>query len=186
MLSVRAYKLSKVLASRDVEGTEQSSSTTYTATLAGGRATPSPHPNSQLHFTKSWVFGFSFCIKKKITDTISKTQMSLVEGRAENTWVPPEGQHQGLHGPPTSPTLEQLGVHGPGSYTDPRLPSSHLGARWESELSPPINKCSPNPVTGTQAQLGLGETTSAAFSSLNQTDEQSVSAGWEQQSSKLG
>lgn len=101
---------------------------------------PSPHPNSQLHFTKSWVFGFSFChfvLKKKITDTISKTQMSLVEGRAENTWVPPEGQHQGLHGPPTSPTLEQLGVHGPGSYTDPRFPSSHLGVRWESELSLP-------------------------------------------------
>lgn len=88
--------------------------------------------------------------------------MSLVEGRAENTWVPPEGQHQGLHGPPTSPTLEQLGVHGPGSCTDSRLPSSHLGVRWESELSPPINKCSPNPVTGTRAQLGFGETTSAA------------------------
>lgn len=83
--------------------------------------------------------------------------MSLVEGRAENTWVPPEGQHQGLHGPPTSPTLEQLGVHEPGSYTDARLPSSHLGARWESELSPPINKCSPNPATGTRAQLGFEE-----------------------------
>lgn len=87
-----------------------------------------------------------FLFVLKITDTISKTQMPSVEGTAENTWVPPEGQHQGLHGPPTSPTLEQLGVWTAGSCLG-LTPSScpHLGRRWGRGLTPPINKCSPNP-----------------------------------------
>lgn len=71
--------------------------------------------------------------------------MPLVEGTAENTWVPPEGQHQGLHGPPTSPTLEQLGVWTAGSCLGLKTSSSHLEKRWERGLSPPINNCSPNP-----------------------------------------
>ena len=90
--------------------------------------------------------GIFFLFVLKITDTISKTQMPSVEGTAENTWVPPEGQHQGLHGPPTSPTLEQLGAWTAGSSLG-LTPSSclHLGRRWGRGLTPPINKCSPNP-----------------------------------------
>lgn len=90
--------------------------------------------------------GIFFLFVLKITDTISKTQMPSVEGTAENTWVPPKGQHQGLHGPPTSPTLEQLGVWTAGSCLG-LTPSScpHLGRRWGRGLTPPINKCSPNP-----------------------------------------
>lgn len=159
VLNVRIYE---VLGYRNVEEkTNNVHPPTYMATLGSDRATP-PITQTPNFISQSLGFLVFHFVLKKITYTISKTQMSLVEGRAENTWVPPEGQHQGLHGPPTSPTLEQLGVHGPGSYTDPRLPSSHLGVRWESELSPPINKCSPNPATGTRAQLGFGETTSAA------------------------
>lgn len=105
---------------------------------------PEVQPNPQTLFHKDLVFFFLFVLK--ITDTISKTQMPSVEGTAENTWVPPEGQHQGLHGPPTSPTLEQLGVWTAGSSLG-LTPSScpHLGRRWGRGLTPPINKCSPNP-----------------------------------------
>ena len=105
-----------------------------------------PHPTCKLYSTKSWdLFFVCFCIKKILTDTISKTQMSLVEGTAENTWVPPERQHQGLHGPPTSPTLEQLGVWTTGSCLGLRPSPSHLGRRQERGLPPSINKCRPNP-----------------------------------------
>lgn len=126
---------------------------------------PSPKPQTSFHKVLGFCF-LSFCIKKIITDTISKTQMPLVEGRAENAWVPPEGQHQGLHGPPTSPTLEQLGVQTPGSSLGPRLPSPHVGRRWERELSPPINKCSPNPRDWDSGSAGIWR---AHFSSLSAT-----------------
>lgn len=126
---------------------------------------PSPKPQTSFHKVLGFCF-LSFCIKKIITDTISKTQMPLVEGRAENAWVPPEGQHQGLHGPPTSPTLEQLGVQTPGSSLGPRLPSPHVGRRWERELSPPINKCSPNPPDWDSGSAGIWR---AHFSSLSAT-----------------
>lgn len=92
--------------------------------------------------------------------------MPLVEGTAENTWVPPEGQHQGLHGPPTSPTLEQLGVWTTGSCLGLRPSSSHLGRRWERGLSPPINKCSPHP---RDQDSGSGGTWRDHFSSLSVT-----------------
>ena len=80
--------------------------------------------------------------------------MSSVEGTAENTWVPPEGQHQGLHGPPTSPTPEQLGVWTTGSC---------LGLRG---LALPINKRSPN-AQGQGLRLGWG--LENHFSSLSAT-----------------
>lgn len=80
--------------------------------------------------------------------------MSAVEGTAENTWVPPEGQHQGLHGPPTSPTPEQLGV---------RTTGSCLGLRG---LALQINKRSPNPQgQGLRLSWGLEN----HFSSLSAT-----------------
>lgn len=91
--------------------------------LAGGKDNPplTQTPDFIPQSLGFFVFHFVFK-KKKLTDTISKTQMPLVEGRAENTWVPPEGQHQGLHGPPTSPTLEQLGVQNPWVLHGPQAP----------------------------------------------------------------
>lgn len=61
--------------------------------------TPKFHPQS--HF-------FLFVLKNNGHDI--KNTNAIGRGTAENVWVPPERQHQGLRGPPASPALEQLGV----------------------------------------------------------------------------
>lgn len=104
--------------------------------------------------------------------------MPSVEGTAENTWVPPEGQHQGLHGPPTSPPLEQLGVWTAGSCLGLGPSSSLLGRRWEREPSPPINKCSPNPQgPGLGLSQGLETPLQQLVSSLVQGKEGLLTSG---------
>lgn len=104
--------------------------------------------------------------------------MPSAEGTAENTWVPPEGQHQGLHGPPTSPTPEQLGAGSPRSCLGLRL-SSHVGRRWERQLSPPINTCSPNPQ---ESDSGSARIWRGHLSSLSAT----LSRGGKDSSPKVG
>lgn len=138
----------------------------------------SPHPNPKFHSTKSCVL-FCFVLKNINRHNIKNTNV-IGRGTAENAWVPPEGQHQGLHGPPTFPTLEQLRVWTTRSCLGLRPSSSHLRRRWERGLPPPINKYSPQPwQTRTLAQLKLGETTSTAYQQPCPEEERIPHQGWE-------
>lgn len=135
-----------------------------------------PSPNPQISFHKVLYFVLLFFVLKNINRHNIKNTNIISRGTAENTWVPPEGQHQGLHGPPTFPTLEQLRVWTTHFCLCLRpSSSSHLRRRWERELPLPINKV--QFATLAEQDSGTAETWRDHFSSLVQRKKRFLTRG---------